>query len=62
MDRNWKVSPVELLEGGMHFGFVLYDRRGLPCLSIGYDDEAKASAARDRVLEALKEADEVLGR
>jgi hypothetical protein len=46
----------------MLFGFVLYDQRGLPCLSIGYDDQAKASAARARVLDALKEADEVLGR
>jgi 2-phospho-L-lactate transferase/gluconeogenesis factor (CofD/UPF0052 family) len=62
MERNWKVSRVELLEGGMHFGFVLYDRQGLPCLSIGFVDEAKASAARAKVLEALKEADEVLGR
>jgi hypothetical protein len=62
MERNWKVSRVELLEGGMHFGFVIYDQRGLPCLSVGYDDDAKASAARGRVLDALKEADEVLGR
>jgi hypothetical protein len=62
MERNWKVSRVELLEGGMLFGFVLYDQRGLPCLSIGYHDDQKASAGRARVLDALKEADEVLGR
>jgi hypothetical protein len=46
----------------MHFGFVLYDQRGLPCLSIGYHDDQKALAGRARVLDALKEADEVLGR
>jgi hypothetical protein len=27
MDEKWRVSRVELLEGGLLYGFVLYDQR-----------------------------------
>ena len=47
MEKNWKVSHVELLEGGTHFGFVLYDQKGRPCVSFGYGDDKKAFAGRD---------------
>ena len=26
MEKKWRVSNVELLEGGLLFGFALYDR------------------------------------
>ena len=35
MDEKWRVSRVELLEGGLLFGFVLYDQRGRPSVSFG---------------------------
>ena len=28
MEKKWRVSHVELLEGGLLFGFVLYDEKG----------------------------------
>ena len=28
MDEKWRVSRVELLEGGLLFGFALYDQKG----------------------------------
>jgi hypothetical protein len=28
MNEKWRVSHVELLEGGLLFGFVLYDQKG----------------------------------
>jgi hypothetical protein len=62
MEKNWKVSHVELLEGGTHFGFVLYDQKGRPCVSFGYADDKKASAGRDLVAAALREVEQVLGR
>jgi hypothetical protein len=62
MEKNWKVSHVELLEGGTHFGFVLYDQRGRPCVSFGYGDDKKAFAGRDLVTAALREVEQVLGR
>ena len=34
MEENWRVSRVELLEGGLLFGFVLYDQKGRPCVSL----------------------------
>ena len=27
MDEKWRAGHVELLEGGLLFGFVLYDRK-----------------------------------
>jgi hypothetical protein len=30
MDEKWRVGHVELLEGGLLFGFVLYDQKGRP--------------------------------
>ena len=62
MEKNWKVSHVELLEGGTHFGFVLYDQKGRPCVSFGYADDKKAFAGRDLVAAALREVEQVLGR
>ena len=41
MDEKWRVSRVELLEGGLLFGFVLYDQMGRPSVSFGYADERK---------------------
>jgi hypothetical protein len=38
MDEKWRVSRVELLEGGLLYGFVLYDQRGRPSASFGYSD------------------------
>ena len=35
MDKKWRVSNVELLEGGLLFGFALYDQKGMPCVSFG---------------------------
>jgi hypothetical protein len=40
MEKKWRVSHVELLEGGLLFGFVLYDEKGRPCVSFGYADES----------------------
>jgi hypothetical protein len=62
MEKNWKVSHVELLEGGTHFGFVLDDQKGRPCVSFGYADDKKAFAGRDLVAAALREVEQVLGR
>ena len=45
MDEKWRVSRVELPEGGLLYGFVLYDQRGRPSVSVGYADRAKAKLA-----------------
>jgi hypothetical protein len=60
MEKKWRVSNVELLEGGLLFGFALYDQKGMPCVSFGYQTEAKAIAGRDHVVAALNGAQEVL--
>jgi hypothetical protein len=62
MEKKWRVGHVELLEGGALFGFVLYDQKDRPCVSIGYSNDVEAFAGRDLVLAALKDAEEVLGR
>jgi hypothetical protein len=62
MDDKWRVSRVELLEGGLLYGFVLYDERGKPIVSFGYSDRAKAKLGRNHVAAALKDAEQVLGR
>jgi hypothetical protein len=62
MDDKWRVSPVELLEGGLLFGFLLYDQKGRPCVSFGYGDRSKARLGRNHVAAALKDAEQVLGR
>jgi hypothetical protein len=62
MEKKWRVSHVELLEGGLLFGFVLYDEKGRPCVSFGYTDDKKASVSRGYVEAALKGAEQVLGR
>jgi hypothetical protein len=61
MEKKWRVSQVELLEGGLLFGFGLYDQRGRPCVSLGYQTEAEANAGRKHVVAALKGVNEVLG-
>jgi hypothetical protein len=60
MGEKWRVGRVELLEGGLLYGFVLYDQRGRPSVSFGYADRAKAKLGRDHVAAALKDAEEVL--
>ena len=62
MDEKWRVSHVELLEGGLLFGLVLYDEKGRPCVSFGYSGRAKADLGRNHVAAALKDAEQVLGR
>ena len=62
MDAKWRVSHVELLEGELLFGFVVYDQKDRPCVSIGYANNVEAIAGRDLILAALKDAEEVLGR
>jgi hypothetical protein len=62
MEKKWRVSHVELLEGGLLFGFVLYDEKGRPCVSFGYADDKKANVGRNQVAAALKDAEQVLGR
>jgi hypothetical protein len=62
MDEKWRVSRVELLEGGLLYGFVLYDQRGRPSASFGYADRAKPKLGRNYVAAALKDAEQVLGR
>jgi hypothetical protein len=62
MDEKWRVSRVELLEGGLLYGFVLYDQRGRPSASFGYADRAQAKLGRKHVAAALKDAEQVLGR
>jgi hypothetical protein len=62
MDDKWRVGNVELLEGGLLFGFVLYDQKGRPSVSFGYADDKTANVGRDHVAAALKEAEEVLAR
>ena len=62
MGEKWRVSRVELLEGGLLYGFVLYDQRGTPSVSFGYADRAKAELGRNHhVAAALKDAEQVLG-
>jgi hypothetical protein len=61
MKNKWKVSDVELLEGGLLFGFALYDQKNKLCVSLGYETEVEANAGRDHVVAALKGAKEVLG-
>lgn len=61
MEKKWRVTDVELLEGGLVFGFVLYDEKGRPCVSFGYADDRKANAGRGHVEAALKYAEQVLG-
>jgi hypothetical protein len=61
MKNKWKVGDVELLEGGLLFGFALYDQKNKPCVSLGYETEVEANAGRDHVVAALKGAQEVLG-
>ena len=61
MEEKWRVSDVQLLEGGLLFGFALYDQKGMPCVSLGYRTKARADAGRDRLVAALKGAEEVLG-
>ena len=61
MDEKWRVSRVELLEGGLLYGFVLYDQRGRPSASFGYADCAKAKLGRNHVAAALKDAEQVFG-
>jgi hypothetical protein len=46
MDEKWRVSRVELLEGGLLYGFVLYDQKGRPSASFGYVDRAQAASDR----------------
>ena len=53
MEENWRVSHVELLEGGLLYGFVLYDEKGRPCVSFGYADDRKANGGPDHVGAAL---------
>jgi hypothetical protein len=66
IEKKWRVSNVELLEGGLLFGFALYDQKGMPCVSFGYQTEAKAKAkakaiaGRDHGVAALNGAQEVL--
>jgi hypothetical protein len=52
MEKKWKVSQVELLEGGQLFGFALCDQRGKPCVSLGYRTEEDANAGHDHVVAA----------
>jgi hypothetical protein len=59
MDEKWRVSRVELLEGGLLCGFVLYDQRGRPSVSFGYADRGKAKLGRNHVAAALKDAEQV---
>ena len=43
MEKKWRVRVnIELLEGGLLFGFALYDQHGpaVP-VSLGYQTEAK---------------------
>jgi hypothetical protein len=61
MEKKWKLSQVELLEGGQLFGFALCDQRGKPCVSLGYRSEEEANAGHDHVVAALKGVEEVLG-
>jgi hypothetical protein len=61
MEKKWRVSQVALLEGGLLFGFALYDQKGKPCVSLGYCTEAEANSGRDHVVAALKRVEEVLG-
>jgi hypothetical protein len=60
MDDKWRVGSVELLEGGLLFGFVLYDQKGRPSVSLGYANDKKADVGRNHLAAALKEAEEVL--
>ena len=62
MDETWRVSRVELLEGGLLYGFVLYDQKGRTSVSFGYADSAKAKLGRNGVAAALKGVEQVLGR
>jgi hypothetical protein len=62
MEDKWRVGNVELLEGGLLFGFVLYDQKGRPSVSFGYADRAKARLGRNHVAAALKDAEQVLVR
>ena len=60
MKNKWKISEVRLLEGGLLYGFGLYDQNGRPSVSLGYATEAEASAGRKHVVAALKGVKEIL--
>ncbi len=62
MEKKWRIGEVELLEGGLLFGFVLYDQKASPCVSFGYSNRARAKLGREHVEAALKDAEQVLGR
>jgi hypothetical protein len=61
MEKKWRLSQVELLEGGLLFGFALCDQKGKPCVSLGYQTEEEANAAHDHVVAALTGVEEILG-
>jgi hypothetical protein len=54
MDEKWRVGHVELLEGGLLFGFVLYDQKGRPCVSFGYADAKKANLGHNMLRQRLR--------
>ena len=62
MDEKWRVGHIELLEGGLLFGFMLYDQKGRPCVSFGYADAKKANRGHNHVAAAIKDAEQVLAR
>ena len=55
MDEKWRVGHIELLEGGLLFGFMLYDQKGRPCVSFGYADAKKANRGHNHVAAAIKD-------
>jgi hypothetical protein len=48
------------LKAGCFLGLRFTTKKGLPCVSFGYQTEAKANAGRNHVMAALNRAEEVL--
>jgi hypothetical protein len=61
MDEKWRVSRVELLEGGLLYGFVLYDQKGQAECFVRLLGPSETKLGRNHVAAALKDAEQVLG-
>ena len=42
MEKKWRVSDVELLEGGLLFGFALYDQKGTAVRFVRIPDRSQS--------------------
>ena len=53
MEKKWRVSDVELLEGGLLFGFALYDQKGTAVRFVRIPDQPKLMRAAEHRTEPV---------